>query len=541
MSTNDGAIRGFRSMITGERGKHAICDLFLSWGWIPRPLDGSLDQGIDVIVELGNDGIGSGVHFAVQSKATDGRAKIASDGIGLPLKSRNVDYLLSQRLPVFLVFADIAGEAIYWTDAKASLKKTPRKRNGSAYLKIPLQNRIDSSCGREGARALFLRALQRANSSLTLPEQQRAVGAMEMELNELDPRIQVKVSVGSEQARYELRLLQEVNFQSTMQFKSVDEAEKLREALDYGLSTSVAVDSFAMSGSPLVDHLMEGMTAGLFTVEPAPGETVTVYIGAPPSTPEGKILHALPLKGAVHRGFKGGNVIASCDEHPITVEIRVFSDQGSAEVSLGTDVTAWVGKSLSPMSALPEAARTLKEIVAANRFAFGIKSRRFLPSMVSVLTAETAQILQAAAAVLARLDDLRELAIRYGKDVAIEKAERYHRTEPEWWDVARRIIDGEVVSVASRTLTLTGEFAPEAESLLSKGTEGYFVISNAPLVITACGEEICRIPVDVLAQNFSAKWPATFENNAEVKLSPGDGSALRLRRHSPTAFDPNSL
>jgi hypothetical protein len=43
-------------------------------------------------------------------------------------------------------------------------------------------------------------------------------------------------------------------------------------ALDYGLSTSVQLDAFAMSGSPLVDRLMQGPNAGWFTVEARPAK-----------------------------------------------------------------------------------------------------------------------------------------------------------------------------------------------------------------------------------------------------------------------------
>jgi hypothetical protein len=97
------------------------------------------------------------------------------------------------------------------------------------------------------------------------------------------------------------------------------------------------------------------------------------------------------------------------------------------------------------MSALPEAAHSLNETVAANSFAIGIKTRRFEPAMTGTLTAETVEMLETAAAVLTKLDDLRELAMGYGKELRIERSDRYFWTEPEWWDIGRRVLDGEVL------------------------------------------------------------------------------------------------
>src|SRR5690349_14870790 len=123
--------QGFESQITGGRGISRIKELFLSWGWLPRESK-EHDQGIDLMVEVGNSGKGLGIHFAVQVKASASSSRTTTKGRVIDLKRSNVEYFERQRVAVFLLFVDLESSDILWLDVLQALKSCKRRANGIA-------------------------------------------------------------------------------------------------------------------------------------------------------------------------------------------------------------------------------------------------------------------------------------------------------------------------------------------------------------------------------------------------------------------------
>jgi hypothetical protein len=521
--------QGYQSILTGELGEVELQRLFLRWGWLPRKQ--LLDQGIDLTVELADVGRGLGLHFHVQSKASKGKLVGAADGIGLGLDRANVDYVLSQKNVVLLMFVSLHKTQAFWLDAQSAIRSANGKQDGSVYLKVPWVNMIDlcaDDAALDAQRQHFITALQAAG----MANISRAVSATEEELSALDPRCQVTLLVGSGQSRYEIALRDEVQLATTMTFPSPGEAEKLKEAIEYGVTRTFSVDSFDVSGSQLLERLLP-TSRGQVTVGAHPGEPMDIFLGTRPRRGlDERIGKPLHMRGAIVRGLKGAHVSASAENHPLTCEVRVTPADGRADFTFGTNVASWEGRRLILLSGLAEAAESLERICAAGEIAIGFRSAHYQPSLTQQLSGDLAECVEVAATVLRQFDDLRDLAILYGKDVSIENPTRYSRSEPAWWHIARRIIDGETVSAPSALLTLRGEFSADVNKLIADQPKGVFFIKNTPLVVTAAGAEICTIPVDVSIEDYDVKVLSTVGSMTEIEMIRTGESKLLLRRSS---------
>jgi len=529
--------QGYQSILIGELGEVELQRLFLRWEWLPRKQ--LLDQGIDLNVEVADGGRGLGLHFHVQSKATKGKARLAADGIGVGLKKANVDYLESQRNVVFLMFIALDKTKAFWVDAHAAIRKADRTKDGSVYVKVPWLNVIDlnaAGAAMIAERQSFILALQAAGMASVA----RSVGAVEQDLAALDPRCQVTVFAGSDQTRYEIAVQEEIHLDATLTLVK-EEAAKLKEALDYGVTRTFTVESFGVSGSPLIEKLMPD-SRGQLTIGGHPAESMDVFLGTRPKPGgDSRIRRPLRVRGPIVRGLRGAHVSASAEDHPLTCDVRVTPADGTANFTFGTDIASWAGKRLILLSGLIEAATALDRISEAGAIAIGFRSTRFHPSLSKPLTGDLSECLEVAATVLRQFDDLRELAILYGKDVQIEHPSRYGRGEPIWWHIARTIVEGDIATAWSPRFTVKGEFTADVNRLIANQPKGIFILKNAPLVVTAAGAEICTIPVDVAAEGYEISVRSLSGSFTELALVARENSALALRRSSDQPFSEAEL
>lgn len=112
---------------TERLGVNKVEGVFLEIGWIPRTVY-QTDVGIDMTVEVANDGNPTGQYIAVQIKTGESYFKEKSIGdVIYRGESRHLEYWLNHSMPVIIVLCDISNETIIWQEINEDkIVKTPK-------------------------------------------------------------------------------------------------------------------------------------------------------------------------------------------------------------------------------------------------------------------------------------------------------------------------------------------------------------------------------------------------------------------------------
>jgi hypothetical protein len=207
------------------------------------------------------------------------------------------------------------------------------------------------------------------------------------------------------------------------------------------------------------------------------------------------------------------------------------------QITFQTSIESWKGKRIVELADMASVAESLQAIVDSGELALGLRTRRFDPQLAIPLTDDTSECLQVAADVLLQLDDLRELAIRYGRDLRIREPKAYRPNESEWWRIARQILEGDSVTAPSGELTFRGQFEAGLEGTLSAQGQQVFFVRNAPLTVTACGEVICTIPIDAMMKDYEVQISKEANDVQALRMRRRPDSVLVIRRTSDAPFD----
>lgn len=129
--------QGHMARLTGGIGEYAAALLFLRWGWLPRPVPSFTDQGTDLMVEVAEEGVGTGFHFHVSAKATKEVGADDAKYVSVSLEKSSVDYLAVQSSVVFLLLVRDTVDQAYWLDLRSDLTSNKRTAKGGMVVRIP--------------------------------------------------------------------------------------------------------------------------------------------------------------------------------------------------------------------------------------------------------------------------------------------------------------------------------------------------------------------------------------------------------------------
>jgi hypothetical protein len=524
--------QGYRSILIGEAGELLVCQLFVSWGWLPRRM--SLDQGIDHIVEVADEGRGQGAHFIVQTKATNGDPKISDAGISVPLTKKNIEYLQRQKMPVVLMFATNQDETIYWADARRAIKQASRKRDGAAIVHIPKTNAFTRSKVQvqiESDRALFIRSVIPDAHLPPAFSVGDAIKNEERRLSEIDPDISVKITAQSDSQRVEINPTHEsgvIEFKATISFSSTDEKEKMRETIEFGVENEISVKSLELSGSPLFKELLPNPRAGMLVVGGLPQEPIRISARA-----DGARGAALRFSGRLTRGQVGANAVVQSESHPVRANFRSNAISGTVDLSIGLDIRQWRDLNLLSLDLLDRAAEWAKSVSQAERLACDVRVEDRTYAMLVALSPGDQLAFENVAGALRELDDLREIALRYRSEYRLGDFSNIRPGEPSVWAVVRDMLDGSIVDMPYGVISFQVE---DAETEKTFDGNGQMVLHGCTFGCSAFGERLCEIPVDVFFENCVVAT-TNLDSGKKISIKPVRGSISRMRRASTASID----
>jgi len=525
--------QGYLSNLAGSLGEDLIAELFKRWGWLPRRISADLDQGLDTAVEVGHAGRGLGFHFHVSVKASNGSKAVAKTGKGFDIKKNNVAYVLSQRWPVFLLFAKLTQRTIYWVDMKAALLTGSVNKSNGVRIIVPASNAlhvdVDSDTKRR-ERGVLLDALEASERSWHIPRFDLVPATIqqhEQALSQLDPRCEVKILAGADQITYEVSAREPMDLQVSMKTTSTTDQQKVAETLKFGTANSISVDSFVLKGSPLMEDLLPLGSKGVVSLATQPAFSLTLALGAARQSGDDKPIF-LRFTGPFTRGAHGGEGTTRSSESPLAVRLRIDIVAGKINFAVETEPSKWTGRSVLPMHGLIRARDALRQMATSGSWELRLLPEVPDPIFRLDLPDEMGANLRLTAAYLHALNDLREIALLYCNEALIGTEREWFVEEMNSWQIGRRVLDGDMVDIEMQTLTF--RVSPKPPALLDSGS--CMFIAPVPLDIMAFGKLLCQIPVDIYAGGFAATYTSVEDNETEVVLKPQLDSVLRVRRAS---------
>jgi len=516
--------------------------MFARWGWLPRDISGDFDQGLDLFVEVGHNGGGLGFHFGASVKASNGKTVVSSSGIGRDIAAHNVEYLQRQDRVVFMLFAKLQYELIYWVDLKHALSAGRPNRSGGVRVTVPSENVLHlnadpTTLAQE--REMFLHALEKANAAWHIPRFEAistAIAEEERALARLDARCDVKIFSGSAGTRYEVWAREPIEIRASMRMTSRADAEKLSESIRFGTSNCISVESFELTGSPVIEKLHPSDAKGNLALSTEPAFSLAFLLG--PAWNRGtKKPDFLRLSGEFTRGNHGAQGTIRSPEHPLGVRLRVDGVAQRIGFNFETNLDSWQGRSILPMSGLVRAADVLNEMAGDASIELRLLPEVADPIFQREISTENASNLRLTAAYLRALDDLREVALPYVHDVVVGSDTDWSVEELHWWQIGRQLLQGENVEIPAGNLNFSFPKVETTEQALIDGSASSFVLAPMPLEIPAFGTTICEIPVDVCVLNYSAHFVEQPGNVVEARLTRQSNSSLRARRASSESLE----
>lgn len=534
--------QGRLSNLTGRQGEWLVSTMFSRWGWLPRDISGDFDQGLDLFVEVGHNGSGLGFHFGASVKASNGKTVVSDTGIGRDLDAHNVEYLQRQDRVVFMLFAKLQHNLIYWVDLKQALAVGQPNRSGGIRITIPSENVLHpdadaATLARE--REEYLGALEKANIAWHIPRFEAiaaTIAEQERALAHLDARCDVKIFPSSAGTRYEVRAREPIEVQASMRMTSHVDAEKLSESIRFGTSNYISVESFALTGSPVFERLHSPGAKGKLTLSTKPAFSLAFLLG--PAWHRGsKKPDFLRLSGEFTRGNHGAQGTIRSLEHPLGVRLRVDGVAQRIGFSFETNLDSWSGRSILPMLGLLRAANVLDEMAKSASIELRLLPEVADPIFQREISPEHVSNLRLTAAYLRALDDLREVALPYVHDVVIGPDTDWSVEELHWWQIGRQLLQGENVEIPARNLNFSFTRIEGVESALVDGWASSFVLAPTSLEISAFGTTICEIPIDLCVLGYSAEFIEQPAGVMEARLTRQLDSSFRARRASSESLE----
>ena len=310
---------------TGRLAELSVEELFTSWSWIVG--QDTIDEGYDLTVEPDRTRY-TGARFLVQVKGTSKPQK--GKAITAPVsKGRLRDYLINP-LPVIIVRASADG-TLHWIHAQAWCQPNRARiasGNGECSVKIDKASRLED-------REEFERFLDRVLApSERRPGALAALAAARGEyLSSIDSRLKVRTSVNNGQEEHAILSTSEEPLLFKFQLRPLgDGAQRLKDAIDYGMPAELEVEDFKLTGSPLFDELgADGHAKGKLIIQPRPQKGFVVIR---PGTQFSPFASELRFDADWTKGLKGGSIANQAYESALSLNLRLsFEEDGSGRAN----------------------------------------------------------------------------------------------------------------------------------------------------------------------------------------------------------------
>jgi hypothetical protein len=324
-----------------DRIASGLAGIWFAEGWISQPQNPNYHE--DYVIECVPNGELSGLKFSVQQKAH--RHVAFSQGLASEVMATKhlIYYSEKVRTPIFLLVVDVTTRLGYYLFLQEWLnhKITPEtlRDQDSLTVKVPESNRIDDT-------DRFRKEIGRAFDYMDRKYPGSVADAIahdEKQVMAVDPRWDVKLNVVDSQKQYFLSAKEKI--EASMRV-SGSNAEKMKEAFEYGIPAELKGAGITLQGSPLFEKWTQEGGIASFSVKPAKPVNAEIEFWT-----DDEASFRLTLRGALTGGRIGLAFTCQLEGGPLFVQIKIPREaikqrSGETFVTFRWDFSPWEGKPL---------------------------------------------------------------------------------------------------------------------------------------------------------------------------------------------------
>lgn len=498
-----------QSQVTGAATESAVECLFLSWGW--NVGHDRIDDGYDLHVTPDRS-LYQGFHFSVQVKGT---VKSKPNGlISAQVTNSRLRQYAECFAPVFIIRATGDG-SLYWTHTQhwTQAHKNKITGNGRSVVKFEASKKLTNRSDFEKYLSILFKSppYKDAKPSASLHES--------FYLNTLDPHLQVKIVNDENGKTHEIYANNEsvTTQMSFLPITSEENIKNLREAIEFGLPRSVEVEKFNLSGSPLLDHILQGPLKGTLSIKPTKGTPATVKI-----IPGRKISitsNILSLKAERFNGAKG--VVFTNERLDRYIDFQVQFPHNLENLS------AVVHIQLGDLSADETPAREIDFLQDLGNWADQLITKDCFSIEIAVHGTQLRVLFSPKLT-----DDLRDFALlseavskihliakATNSDLLFPSGFRISGTELREIDFAYSVLKGENRDICLGAMEITLR-----EGFDINSCAGMDLLVTTTFQLKIFGQTLCRLPISIELIDFQLE---AMTNTGKLKLTQGSKGIAR--------------
>ncbi|MGC1479756.1 MAG: DUF4365 domain-containing protein, partial [Chthoniobacterales bacterium] len=299
----------------------------------------SPDFAVDYQVEI-VDGEPTGLRFAAQIKGARHRGRIK---LQRKIKSKSLLYLRdSERLPAFIFLVDVDSGGAHWIFAQQYLREkvsSARLQQRTVTVRFEKDNNLSDFRRFRG----FLREAENYLSELFPGTPRAALAKRKRDLDQLDPRLEVTVSMLGGQEHIEIGALESFPIAHIRAGEQGLDAAAVDSFVRHGNPLKIPTDHLRIN-SPLLESLLNESRSEAISVQPPkhPG-TCRIDLGA--SRESGRFLQ---IDGEWQIGTDSLTFNGALTGTPLVIESQIVPDEFVAEkplsVSFGFYWQRWGGR-----------------------------------------------------------------------------------------------------------------------------------------------------------------------------------------------------
>ena len=307
--------------------------------WLPR--EQKPDVFVDYVVEIVRDGEPTGSHFAAQIKGYEDNTKNPKP-LKYPFETKHLKYYLNQcQHPVALFLINITTGEGYWFFVQKFLKqniaqKTLDEQDSLTIHFVPEDNLFNT--------AKFKYMLSEAEQfarDLHPGSVHAAIIKRKTELESIDPRCSVSISIKDGKEHLQITAKEEFSFQTRVKTQNI---EGWRKFFESGAEVKIEPGELEIIGAPLLEEAFKKLGAN---------SKIQFGVSHPASIQiqhgKGETVKFLQINGKASAGMKFASFKAELPESPFSITGEIpfddqFIDQCSVNFHFAFD--KWVGQQI---------------------------------------------------------------------------------------------------------------------------------------------------------------------------------------------------
>jgi len=305
--------------------------------WLPRKQDP--DFFIDYLVEIVENGEPTGKHFGVQIKGYEDTPS-APKALTYRFKTKHLYYYLNRsQHPIFLLLVNVTTREGYWIFAQKFLKEMALQKIFDQQESLTIHFEIEDSLYNLTKFKCLLPEAERFVRDLHPGSIHAALEKRKAELEKMDPRCSVSISVENGKEQITVTPNESFPFTTKIQHQTEEEWKKLFER---GEKLKLKQGDLEFTGAPIMQEALKNI-GGEFEIQYGKDTPASIHIIS--KTEPGKVI---PIEGRLRTGTKFFNFQGQLPNSPLSISFEVSWESAlKAEcfnLSIGFSPKNWTGQ-----------------------------------------------------------------------------------------------------------------------------------------------------------------------------------------------------